>query len=171
MYTPALRELRARYPDARIDLQVGNDTGCEEVLDGSGLFDNIYNLRYSDGLVAWVKRAREISETRYDMIINEFHSHSWRLALLVAASGSPWRVGHVTSPGWSHRFSRFSFIFNIPVAMREDEHESTGISIWSPQPGRRGHLKIRRDPSSILPRPIANMRTVSSSHRACKMLT
>ncbi len=123
MYTPALRELRARYPDARIDLQVGNDTGCEEVLEGSGLFDNIYNLRYSDGLLAWVNRAREIRETRYDMIINEFHSHSWRLALLVAASGSPWRVGHVTSPGWSHRFSRFSFVFNIPVAMREDEHE------------------------------------------------
>ena len=123
MYTPALRELRARYPDARIDLQVGNDTGCEEVLEGSGLFDNIYNLRYSDGLLAWARRAREIRDTRYDMIINEFHSHSWRLALLVAASGSPWRVGHVTSPGWSHRFSRFSFVFNLPVTMREDEHE------------------------------------------------
>ena len=39
MYTPALRVLRERYPDARIDLQVGNDTGCEEVLAGSGLFD------------------------------------------------------------------------------------------------------------------------------------
>ena len=123
MYTPALRELRARYPNARIDLQVGNDTGCEEVLEGSGLFDNIYNLRYSDGVLAWGRRAREIRETRYDMIINEFHSHSWRLALLVAASGSPWRVGHVTSPGWSHRFSRFSFVFNLPVSMREDEHE------------------------------------------------
>ena len=123
MYTPALRELRARYPNARIDLQVGNDTGCEEVLEGSGLFDNIYNLRYSDGVLAWTRRAREIRETRYDMIINEFHSHSWRLALLVAASGSPWRVGHVTSPGWSHRFSRFSFVFNLPVSMREDEHE------------------------------------------------
>ena len=123
MYTPALRELRARYPSARIDLQVGNDTGCEEVLEGSGLFDNIYNLRYSDGVLAWGRRAREIRETRYDMIINEFHSHSWRLALLVAASGSPWRVGHVTSPGWSHRFSRFSFVFNLPVSMREDEHE------------------------------------------------
>ena len=123
MYTPALRELRARYPKARIDLQVGNDTGCEEVLEGSGLFDNIYNLRYSDGLLAWVTRAREIRNARYDLILNEFHSHSWRLALLVAASGSPWRVGHVTSPGWSHRFSRFSFVFNLPVEMREDEHE------------------------------------------------
>src|ERR1041385_4606807 len=64
MYTPALRELRARYPQARIDLQVGNDTGCEEVLEGSGLFDNIYNLRYSDGLIAWANRAREIRATR-----------------------------------------------------------------------------------------------------------
>ncbi|HVG22266.1 MAG TPA: glycosyltransferase family 9 protein [Blastocatellia bacterium] len=124
MYTPALRLLRERYPGARIDLQVGNNTGCEEVLAGAGLFDNIYNLRYSAGLRAWVKRAKEIGDTGYDLTINEFHSHSWALALLVAASRAPFRLGHVTSPGWSRRFSRYSFIFNIPVAMREDEHET-----------------------------------------------
>jgi heptosyltransferase-2 len=124
MYTPALRLLRERYPGARIDLQVGNNTGCEEVLAGAGLFDNIYNLRYSAGARAWLKRAKEIRETGYDLTINEFHSHSWALALLVAASRAPFRLGHVTSPGWSHRFSRYSFIFNIPVAMREDEHET-----------------------------------------------
>ena len=123
LYTPALRLLRERYPDARIDLQVGNNTGCEEVLAGAGLFDNIYNLRYSAGLLAWVNRAREVRETEYDLTINEFHSHSWPLALLVIASRAPFRLGHVTSPGWSHRFSRYSFVFNIPVAMREDEHE------------------------------------------------
>ncbi|HWC78002.1 MAG TPA: lipopolysaccharide heptosyltransferase II [Blastocatellia bacterium] len=123
MYTPALRQLRERYPDARIDLQVGNDTGCEEVLAGSGLFDNIYNLRYKSGARAWIERAREIRETRYDLTINEFHSHSWKLALLVAASGATWRLGHVTSPGWPFRFSRYSFVFNIPVRMREAEHE------------------------------------------------
>jgi heptosyltransferase II len=123
MYTPALRSLRERYPDARIDLQVGNNTGCEEVLAGAGLFDNIYNLRYSAGVRAWIKRAVEIRDTEYDLTINEFHSHSWPLALLVAASRAPFRLGHVTSPGWSERFSRYSFVFNMPVAMREDEHE------------------------------------------------
>jgi lipopolysaccharide heptosyltransferase II len=123
LYTPALKALRERYPDARIDLQVGNNTGCEEVLAGAGLFDNIYNLPYSAGLRAWVRRAREIRDTRYDLTINEFHSHSWRLALLVASSRAPFRAGHVTSPGWSRRFSRYSFAFNLPVAMREDEHE------------------------------------------------
>jgi heptosyltransferase-2 len=123
MYTPALRLLRERYPGARIDLQVGNNTGCEDVLDGSGLFDNIYNLPYGAGVRAWVERAREIRRTRYDVTINEFHSHSWPLALLVAASGARFRVGHVTSPGWPRRFSRYSFVFNVPVTMREDEHE------------------------------------------------
>ncbi len=123
MYTTALKQLRERYPQARIDLQVGNNTGCEEVLAGAGLFDNIYNLPYASGLSAWVRRAREIRDTRYDLTINEFHSHSWRLALLVAASRAPFRVGHVTSPGWSRRFSRYGFIFNLPVRMREDEHE------------------------------------------------
>jgi lipopolysaccharide heptosyltransferase II len=123
MYTPALKLLRERYPYARIDLQVGNNTGCEEVLAGSDLFDNIYNLPVSAGLRAWITRAKEIADTHYDLTINEFHSHSWPLALLIAASGAPHRLGHVTSPGWSRRFSRYSFMFNLPVDMREDEHE------------------------------------------------
>jgi len=123
MFTPALKFLRERYPFARIDLQVGNNTGCEEVLAGSNLFDNIYNLPISAGLRAWIKRAKEVADTQYDLTINEFHSHSWPLALLIAASGAPHRLGHVTSPGWSRRFSRYSFLFNLPVVMREDEHE------------------------------------------------
>ena len=123
MYTPALKLLRERYPAARIDLQVGNNTGCEEVLAGSPLFDNIYNLPISAGVRAWLTRAKAVRDTRYDLTINEFHSHSWPLALLIAASGAPFRLGHVTSPGWSRRFSRYSFVFNLPLAMREDEHE------------------------------------------------
>jgi lipopolysaccharide heptosyltransferase II len=123
MYTPALALLRERYPRARIDLQVGNNTGCEEVLAGSGLFDNIYNLPYRAGLRAWWSRAIEIRETHYDLTINEFHSHSWPIALLVAASHAPFRLGHITSPGWPRRLSRYSFLFNLPVSMREDEHE------------------------------------------------
>src|SRR5262245_48125935 len=123
MFTPALKLLRERYPAARIDLQVGNNTGCEEVLAGSGLFDNIYNLRFSEGIPAWIARAQSIRDTRYDLTINEFHSHSWPLAVLVAATGAPFRLGHVTSPGWSHRLSRYSFVFNLPVVMREAEHE------------------------------------------------
>jgi lipopolysaccharide heptosyltransferase II len=123
MYTPALKLLRERYPAARIDLQVGNNTGCEEVLAGSALFDNIYNLPLSAGVGAWVRRARAIRDTRYDLTINEFHSHAWPLALLIAASGAPFRLGHVTSPGWSRRLSRYSFMFNLPIAMREDQHE------------------------------------------------
>ena len=123
MYTPALRALRERYPRARIDLQVGNNTGCEEVLTGSGIFDNIYNLQYSAGIDAWIKRAREIRATRYDLVVNEFHSHSWRLALLAATSRAPYRLGHITSPGWPLKYSRYSFVFNLPVLMRDDEHE------------------------------------------------
>jgi ADP-heptose:LPS heptosyltransferase len=123
LYTPALKLLRERYPNARIDLQVGNNTGCEEVLAGADFFDNIYNLPYKAGVRRWLERIKEIRATGYDITINEFHSHSWALALMVAFGGAPFRVGHVTSPGWSERFSRYSFVFNLPVTMREDEHE------------------------------------------------
>src|SRR5262245_58184579 len=83
MFTPALRLLRKRYPDARIDLQAGNNTGCEEVLAGAGLFDNIYNLPYSAGLRRWVRRAIEIRETRYDLTVNECNRHSSSLRLFI----------------------------------------------------------------------------------------
>ncbi len=129
MYTPALRLLRERYPNARIDLQVGNNTGCEDVLEGAGLFDNIYNLPYSAGLRAWINRARAIRDTQYDLTLSEFHSHSWPLTLLIAASGARFRAGHVTSPGWSTRFSRYSFAFNLPVTMRRS-------SVYLPWRGR-----------------------------------
>jgi heptosyltransferase II len=123
MYTPALRLLRERFPHARIDLQAGNNTGCEQVLDGADLFDNIYNLPYSSGVRAWLERARHVRRIGYDLTINEFHSQSWQLALLLAASGARLRAGHVTSPGWPDFQSRYSFAFNIPVGMLEDEHE------------------------------------------------
>jgi heptosyltransferase-2 len=123
MYTPALKRLRERYPRARIDLQVGNNTGCEEVLAGSGLFDNIYNCPYKAGAAAWLRRVIEIRRTRYDVTVNEFHSHSWLLATVAVFSRARFRVGHVTSPGWPRHSSRFSFIFNVPVPMTEDEHE------------------------------------------------
>src|SRR5262245_43666369 len=123
MYTPALKLLRECYPDARIDLQVGNNTGCEDVLDGAGLFDNIYNVPYSAGLWSWLKRIAHIRATKYDLTINEFHSHSWQLSAVVLLSGAPFRLGHVTSPGWSAKFSRYSFVFNLPVVMRENQHE------------------------------------------------
>ncbi len=123
MYTPALQALRQRYPNARIDLQVGNNTGCEEVLAGAQVFDNIYNLPYGSNWRRWIDRALEIRATHYDLTLNEFHSHTWKLALLVASSRAPYRAGHVTSPGWRYQFSRYSFVFNIPVQMRAIEHE------------------------------------------------
>src|SRR6201988_4051667 len=55
MYTPALKLLRESFPTARIDLQVGNNTGCEEVLSDAGLFDNIYNLPFDSGALAWAR--------------------------------------------------------------------------------------------------------------------
>src|SRR5262244_2520016 len=60
MFTPALKRLRERYPEARIDLQVGNNTGCEEVLAGSDLFDNVYNLPQAARISAWMARAQSI---------------------------------------------------------------------------------------------------------------
>lgn len=120
LYTPTIAALKKYFPQAELDLQVGNNTGCEYVLDGAGYFVKLYNIsnrgRWSD----WINHIRKIRRSNYDLIINEFHSNSYFLALMVSFSGTKYRVGHVRSPGWP---DRYGFIYNVPVKMAEAQHE------------------------------------------------
>lgn len=120
MYTPALRAFREYFADARIDLQVGNRTGCEQVLEGSGYFHHTFDMCAKASWKRWREHIKRIQAERYDLLINEFHSNSQHLAAMVSLSGAPYRLGHVRSPGWP---DRYGFIYNLPVTMEEDQHE------------------------------------------------
>ena len=120
MYTPTLRALREHFADAQIDLQVGNNTGCEAVLEGTDYFHRVYDVCARASWKRWRRHIQEVRQNRYDLIINEFHSNSQHLATMVSLSGAPYRLGHVRSPGWP---DRYGFIYNLPVTMREDQHE------------------------------------------------
>ncbi len=120
MYTPALRAIREYFPDAAIDLQVGNRTGCEQVLAGTDYFREVFDVCAKASWKTWRKHIRRVRERRYDLIINEFHSNSQHLATMVSLSGAPYRLGHVRSPGWP---DRYGFVYNLPVVMREAQHE------------------------------------------------
>lgn len=120
LYAPAIKAIRDHFPDAEIHLQVGNNTACEEVLEKSGIFQKIIDVGSNAGWRAWLSRIRDVRREKYDLIINEFHSNSYFLAMMVAFSRAPYRLGHVESPGWP---ARYSFLYNLPVKMKENQHE------------------------------------------------
>src|SRR5712691_3188932 len=86
LYTPTIEAIKSHFPNAQIDLQVGNHTGCEDVLAGAGYFSNIFDLSSRGSWRQWLKHILSIRRNRYDMIINEFHSNSYFLAMMVSFS-------------------------------------------------------------------------------------
>ncbi|MCS6884474.1 MAG: lipopolysaccharide heptosyltransferase II [Acidobacteriota bacterium] len=120
LYTPTIEALRRHFHNAVFDLQVGNRTGCEEVLSGSGYFEQVYDIPTDAPWRDWIEHISHIRSVGYDIVINEFHSNSYALATMVTCSGIPYRVGHVRSPGWP---DRYGFVYNIPVTMQEAQHE------------------------------------------------
>ncbi|MBL8148886.1 MAG: lipopolysaccharide heptosyltransferase II [Blastocatellia bacterium] len=120
LYTPTIDAIRRYFPEAEIDLQVGNKTGCEDVLADSGHFRKVFDVSNKAGWRIWIEHILHIRHSRYNLIINEFHSNSYFLAMLVSFSGATYRVGHVKSPGWP---DRYGFIYNVAVKMEESEHE------------------------------------------------
>src|SRR5262249_4372687 len=87
---------------------------------GTDFFSNTFDISNRAGWSKWIKHILSVRRTRYDIIFNEFHSNSYFLALMVSLSRSPFRIGHVRSPGW---LDRYGFVYNVPVKMEEAQHE------------------------------------------------
>jgi heptosyltransferase II len=120
LYTPTLVALKQHFPQAEFDLQVGNRTGCEQVLAGTNFFNRVYDISNRASWGDWLRHIWQIRQQRYDIIINEFHSNSYFLALMTTLSGARYCVGHVRSPGWP---DRYGFVYNVPVQMSDPQHE------------------------------------------------
>lgn len=120
LFLPALHALRALFPDARIELQFGPETGFESLARESEIFNSIVALRRDAPWREWRERSGAVRTAKYDLLIGEFHGDFPRLAYLIARSGVRHRLGHVSSPGWSNVWS---FLYNIPVVMEETQHE------------------------------------------------
>lgn len=120
LYTPTIAALKKHFPDAEFHLQTGNNTGCEYVLEGAGYFTKNYDISNRQSWSDWINHIRKVRRNNYDMIISEFHSNSYFLALMVSFSRAKYRVGHVRSPGWP---DRYGFIYNVGVKMEEAQHE------------------------------------------------
>jgi len=115
MFTPTLKSIRQRFPDAHITLLVAQ-SGCEEVVRESPLVNEIIKAR--PGRWETLKLVKQIRGRHFDLLISEFHGEAFKY--ITVFSGIPNRLGHCTSPGWR---SLYDFLHNVPVGMEEDEHE------------------------------------------------
>ena len=120
LYTPALRAIKEHLPQASFTLLHGNDTGCQEVVKGTKLFDAFIAIKRDADWWTKLKWIYKLRKDKYDLVISEFHNNNLFMVLLTVLCGAKHRLGHVTSPGWENKWD---FIYNIPVKMKKDQHE------------------------------------------------
>ena len=120
LFTPVLKALRNTFPDAYITLLVAK-SGCEEVVAGSGLVDEIVKCKIEE--LPFLKRwlfIIKMSFRGYDLIISNFNGSRHYLVWLTLLSRAKYRVGHVTSGGWNNQYD---FAYNHKVRITEGQHE------------------------------------------------
>lgn len=118
MYTPTLKLLRQQFPNAKITLQTGLNNACELVVKHSNIFDTTINRPLNKQFFKFM-RDGFAQQGKYDLLISEFHHGYFELALQTVFMRIPYRIGHISSPGFS---LPFSFIFNFPIQMNKDQH-------------------------------------------------
>lgn len=121
LFAPTIRAIRKHFLQASITLLVGNNTGCEEVVRGSGLVDEIIHFNPARAIIIerlrFIKRMRD---KRFDLLISDSHGVNLFLALLAVLSSIPYRVGHSTGPGWR---SKLDYVYNFKVEMDENDYQ------------------------------------------------
>jgi len=105
--TPVLPNLRAAFPDARIDFLV--ERSCRDAVEGNEAVDRViaFDKRGMNG----ARMLLELRRARYDMVIDLFGNP--RSALMTFASGARYRVGY--------DFRGRSYAYNIVVKPRGAE--------------------------------------------------
>lgn len=111
--TPALRSLRAAYPDARIDMLV-NNRSAETVVHNRNLSRVIVIEKsgYHKSPKGFVELIRSIRRERYDTVIN-LHGCA-RSSLITVLSGARQRCGLVSRG--------FDWLYHKPIHQRRDIH-------------------------------------------------
>jgi heptosyltransferase-2 len=91
MATPGFRALRARFPEARLVLQLR--PGLEALVAGSPWFDEVLPVKsYGAGLVALVREGRSLRSRGFELGL--CLPDSWSAALLMRAAGVERVVGY-----------------------------------------------------------------------------
>lgn len=118
MFTPALKLLRKKYPNAKITLQYGQKSSVEKAIINSNLIDEFSEIYLDGNFFKFIRHGLK-SRGQYDLLISEFHNSYFQLGFQILYMNIPLRMTHSTSPGYQNPMD---FLFNYQVKMREDEH-------------------------------------------------
>lgn len=118
MFTLALQAIRQRFSTAHIAIIV-SQSGCEDVIRGSNLADEIIYLEPSHWRT--LELSFKIRRRHFDLLISSYLCRSKHLNNLTLLSGIPFRVGHCSSPEWRNEND---YLFNIQVPTMPGIHES-----------------------------------------------
>lgn len=143
MFTPALRALRDRFPEAEQVVLFTKARGADLVTRGLSSVDRVVIIDAPKllGIRSFLKMLRRVREQKIkpDLIIGRWNGSPY-VAMLTTALGARWRVGHVSSAGYT---GFCDAVFNAPVAMNLEAHEvernldlvrRTGATIVAPPP-------------------------------------
>lgn len=120
MFSPMIKNLRRHFINSKIILVFNSKNGAERVLEGSGVADESIVLRSPDTAIDIVRKVIRLLRSKPDIVISRFNSDQLSNALITALCRPKFRVGHVSSGGWT---GRFDYLQNVPVTMKDDEHE------------------------------------------------
>jgi ADP-heptose:LPS heptosyltransferase len=150
--TPSLRALRRAFPAARLAILVAEN--CRPIVERNPDVDAIFAYRRAkyqsgrlDRLVPrdLVRVMRDLRKQHFDLAISMRRPYSNTNALLVYASGAPWRLGYL--PPVSHPFGYFLNLGRPPadkVVHEVDSGLELLASIGVPSAGRE--LTLVPDP-------------------------
>tara|TARA_Y100000034_G_C6840035_1_gene379933 strand:- start:239 stop:1288 length:1050 start_codon:yes stop_codon:yes gene_type:complete len=106
MYTPALRVLRERFPDAKIDCLVRNKA-FGEVLTNNKDVDDVIVLQ-EKGVVSMGLKTLKLMGKRYDISLINFPSRKFSINLFSYLVHAKKRLGH----SYNHKFLSTTFLQN-----------------------------------------------------------
>lgn len=119
MFSPALKLLRERFPDARIDL-LAMFKGVEELYRRNPYVSNVYFWNFlGANPLASLKYVLQLHAERYDISFNVYPSNRWHYNVISFLIGAKKRLGHE----YNHANIRsLKFLNNICVHEDDKKH-------------------------------------------------
>ena len=95
--TPAMRAIRAKFPDAEITVMVR--PSVSGVFASAGFVDHVWTEPRPSGIREWFRIARDVRRHQFDMAV--LFPNSFESAAMVFLGGVPQRIGYsMDSRGW-----------------------------------------------------------------------
>jgi heptosyltransferase II len=153
MFSPTLKILKERIPDAQIDM-IAMYKSVEEMYSESPYLTNIYFIDFlHQSKIKSLKEIRFIRKNKYDILINTYPANRLEYNVLGFLLGAKKKIAH----HYLHtNFFRFEFLNNILIDEVKDRHnvlqnfEVAHALIDLPPDEKAGNMEIRLKEDDIL---------------------